>query len=176
MSIYTKAATLFTGAGASNNDAQPKWYVQAFRSKPIMYGLVGVAIVGVIYYFGVKSAKNKLMLDQVDLDKLPSKSDKLENITREELDKLVADCRWFFDNISASPGVYWPKNTLFTKLLTLTDYELGVLNNQYNNLYADTDTNLYNEIKDDYWYTYDEDLQIKLLNRLKAIGAGKTKA
>ena len=179
MSIYTKAAAMMAGMGSSNksnNDGQPKWYVQAFRSKPLMYGLVILIVAFSIYYLGSKAAKNKLKLDQVDTSKLPSKEDQLENITREELDTIVSDCRWLFNDISAVPGVIVAKTSLFQKLLSLSDYELGLVNNQYNNLYAESDTNLYNEVKDDYWYSFDEKLQIKLLNRLKAIGAGKTKA
>ena len=173
MSIATKAAKFFS---SSSDSGQPKWYVQAFRSKPLMYGLV-ITIIGIlIYYFGSRAAKNKLKLDQVDTSKLPSKDDKIENITREELDTIVSNCRWLFNDVSAVPGIIIAKTTLYQKLLSLSDYELGLVNNQYNNEYAELDTNLYNEIKDDYWYSYDENLQVKLLNRLKAIGAGKTKA
>lgn len=132
-------------------------------------------LVGVIYYLANKSAQKKLKLDQVDVSKLPSKTDPLDTITREELDTLISDCRNLFNDYSAVPGVIVLKNGLLNRMLALSEQELGILNNQYNNLWAEIDTNLYNEVKDDYWYTYDEALRTKVLSRLAKIGAGKTK-
>lgn len=136
---------------------------------------VVMLLVGVIYYFAKSSAEKKLKLDQVDVSKLPSKTDPIDTITREELDGLISDCRSLFNDYSATPGIIILKSGLYQKLLKLSDQELGILNNQYNNLYAESDTNLYNEIKDDYWYSYDDTLRTKVLSRLVAIGAGKTK-
>lgn len=134
-----------------------------------------VVLIGVIYYLAKSSAEKKLKLDQVDVEKLPGKTDPIDTITREELDELISDCRSLFNDYSAVPGIITLKNALLTRILKLSDKELGILNNQYNNLYADADTNLYNEIKDDYWYTYDTALRTKVLSRLIGIGAGKTK-
>lgn len=173
--LLTKAGALLKSPPQVDDSGPPKWYVQAFRSKPLMYLVAAVIVVGVIVYLAVKSAKEKLRLDQVDTSKLPGREDVIENITREELDDIVADCRLYFDNISAVPGTIVPKNELMRRLLRLSDYELGLVNNQYNNLYSQSDTNLYHEISDDYWYSYDADLRTKLLSRLKTIGAGKTK-
>ena len=173
--VLTKVGAMFKSSPKTGDSGEPRWYVQAFRSKPLMYLIAAIVVVGVIVWYAVRAAKDKLRLDQVDTSKLPGRDDVIENITREELDDIVADCRLYFDNVSAVPGIIVAKNELMRRLLRLTDYELGLVNNQYNNLYSQSDTNLYNEISDDYWYTYDSDLRTKLLSRLKAIGAGKTK-
>lgn len=134
-----------------------------------------VLLVGVIYYLAKSAAEKKLKLDQVDISKLPGKTDPIDTITREDLDGLISDCRNLFNDYSAVPGIIVLKNALLTRMLKLSDQELGILNNQYNNLYAEADTNLYNEVKDDYWYTYDDALRSKVLSRLIGVGAGKTK-
>lgn len=175
MNPLAKMAAFFSGS-RNDNDTAPKWYVQAFRSKPMMYGLVIAGAIGVIYFLGSQSAKKKLKLDQVDTDKLPSNEDKMENISKQELTEIVGQCRWLFDNVSAVPGIIVAKNALFKRLLTLSEYELGLVNNQYNHNYAEEDDNLYREISDDYWYTYDDDLQGQVLSRLRGIGAGKSKS
>lgn len=158
-------ALLAIKAGASN----------AVRNRFIQVAFVLLILLGVIYYLAKNSAEKKLKLDQVDISKLPSKTDQIGTITREELDALISDCRLLFNDYSALPLAIIAKNELYERILKLGDYELGLLNNQYNNLYAEEDTNLYNEIKDDYWYTYDDVLRTKVLSRLVAIGAGKTK-
>ena len=131
-----------------------------------------VVVVGIIWYLGRKSA---LKTVKEDIVKLPTNETKVVTITVEQMNELISDCRFYFAEYSLLPGTTPFKVSLIKKLLLLTDYELGLLNNTYNQLYSSTDDNLYTEIENDWWGT--EYLwRDKILTRLKALGAGKKSA
>lgn len=146
----------------------PEWLKKAFQSQPIQWFLflaavVTVIVVGVRWYI-----RRQDKLDVVDLDKLPDEKDKIENITRQEIDDIVLECRRYFDTLSLVPGTTIIKIRLIERLLTLTDKELGLVNNLYNNRYAIDDENLYTEIENDWWGT-EYKYRDAILNRLREI-------
>ena len=151
------------------SNMQSSWYMQAFKSKPFQYIALSLVIVLIIYFIGRKSALLSVKMDQVDL---PSNKDQLNTVTREQLEEMISDCKSYFDDISLVPGTTPFKISLIKRLLTLTDYELGLLNNLYNNRYAATGDNLYTEIENDWWGT-EGAWRDKILARLRVIGAGK---
>lgn len=148
----------------------PNWLKNAFRSQPLQWfffiaAFVVIIIIGVRYWY-----KRQEKLDQVDLDKLPGNKDVLENITREEADDIVNQCKRYFDTLSLVPGTTIIKINLIKRMLTLTDYELGLINNLYNNRFAIDDDNLYTEIENDWWGT-EYQWRDAILNRLREIRA-----
>lgn len=148
----------------------PNWLKNAFRSQPLQWfffiaAFVVLIVIGVRYWY-----KRQEKLDQVDLDKLPGNKDVLENITREEADDIVNQCKRYFDTLSLVPGTTIIKINLIKRMLTLTDYELGLINNLYNNRFAIDDDNLYTEIENDWWGT-EYEWRDAILNRLRQIRA-----
>ena len=153
------------------SDSQTKWYVEAFKSRPFQYSVLALVFLVIVYFFGRKSALQTAKLDQVDL---PSNKDEINTITREQLEEFISDCKTYFDDISLLPGSTYYKVELIKKLLTLTDYELRLLNNIYNNRYVPLkNDNLHPEIEKDWWGTAGKGRD-KILARLRTIGAGKT--
>lgn len=147
----------------------PNWLKNAFQSQPIQWFFFIVAIVAVIV-IGVRWwIKRQQTLDIVDLDKLPDEKDKIENLTRQEADYIVQDCKTYFDSYSLVPGTTIIKVNLIKRLLALSDKELGLINNLYNNRFALEDNqNLYTEIENDWWgseYAWRD----AILNRLREI-------
>ncbi|MBB3840759.1 hypothetical protein FHS57_004779 [Runella defluvii] len=154
-----------------SNSKNNEWYVQAFKSRPFQYLVLALVFLVIVYFFGRKSALQTAKLDQVNL---PSNRDEINTITREQLEELISDCKTYFDDISLLPGSTYYKVKLIQKLLTLTDYELRLLNNIYNNRYVPLkNDNLYTEIENDWWGT-EGAWRDKILARLRTIGAGKT--
>ena len=129
------------------SNTKNSWYAQAFKSRPFQYLVLAIIVVAFIYYFGRKSALQTVKMDQVDL---PSEKDKVNTITREQLEIIISDCKTYFDDVSLVPGSTYFKVKLIQRLLTLTDYELGLVNNLYNNRYANKGDNLYTEIENDW--------------------------
>ena len=151
------------------SNSQSSWYAQAFKSKPVQYLIIGLLLIAVVYFVGRKSALQTVKMDQVDL---PSNKDEINTVTREQLEEIMSDCKTYFDDVSLVPGSTYYKVQLIKRILTLTDYELRLLNNLYNNRYATTGDNLYTEIENDWWGT-EGTWRDKILARLRAIGAGK---
>lgn len=154
------------------SNSQNSWYAQAFKSRPFQYLVLALVLVVIVYLIGRKSALQTVKMDQVDL---PSDKDTVNTITREQLEEIISDCKSYFDDISLVPGTTYYKVKLIKRMLTLTDYELGLVNNLYNNRYAVTGDNLYTEIENDWWGT-EGAWRDKILARLRVIGAGKKKA
>lgn len=151
------------------SNSQSSWYTEAFKSKPVQYLIIGLLLIAVVYFVGRKSALQTVKMDQVDL---PSNKDEINTVTREQLEEIMSDCKTYFDDVSLVPGSTYYKVQLIKRILTLTDYELRLLNNLYNNRYATTGDNLYTEIENDWWGT-EGSWRDKILARLRAIGAGK---
>jgi hypothetical protein len=132
-------------------------------------------VAGVIYWLGRRSAIEKAKYDEVDTDKLPDGSDKMENITRQQANDAVLQCRYFFyTNGLQTFDPSRVKINFMLRLINLSDYELGVINNLYNNRYVpEGKDNLYSEIEDDWGFGELSSTKELLLSRLRKIGAGK---
>ena len=146
----------------------PDWLKKAFQSQPIQWfffiaAIVAVIVIGVRWYI-----RRQDKLDVVDLDKLPDEKDKVENLTRQEADYIVSECKRYFDTLSLVPGTTIIKVNLIKRMLALSDKELGLINNLYNNRFALDDDNLYTEIEDDWWGT-EYEWRDAILNRLREI-------
>lgn len=147
----------------------PDWLKKAFQSQPIQWffflaAIVLAIVIGVRWYI-----KRQQTLDIVDLDKLPDEKDKIENLTRQEADYIVQDCKTYFDSYSLVPGTTIIKVNLIKRMLALSDKELGLINNLYNNKFALEDNqNLYTEIENDWWGT-EYQWRDAILNRLRDI-------
>ncbi|WP_028525608.1 hypothetical protein [Runella limosa] len=154
-----------------SNSKTNQWYVQAFKSRPFQYIVLALVFLVIVYFFGRKSALQTAKMDKVPL---PSDKDLIVTITREELERLITECKKYFDDISWLPGSTYYKVELVKRLITLTNDELKLLNNQYNDRYVPLkNDNLYTEIENDWWGT-EGAWRDKILARLRTIGAGKT--
>jgi|GEM_PF-2100661 len=145
------------------------------RNRTFQLVIVVLIVLGLVYYLGGQSQREKAKYDEVDTNKLPGKDDKLENITREQADEAVKQCYFYFDTFGLM--VYdsvGNKTDFMRKLIALSDYELGVINNLYNARYVPTGAeNLYTEIENDWGIGTLSNLKDELLYKLRRIGAGK---
>lgn len=146
----------------------PNWLKKAFQSQPIQWFLFLAAVVISIIVAVRWYIRRQDKLDVVDLDKLPDEKDKVEYITRQEADYIVNECRRYFDTLSLVPGTTIIKVNLIKRMVALSDKELGLINNLYNNRYAIDDDNLYTEIENDWWGT-EYEYRDAILNRLRDI-------
>lgn len=150
-------------------------FTNVIRNRVFQVVFVVLLVLGVVYYLGGQSQREKAKYDEVDTSKLPSKDDKIDNITREQADEAVKQCKFYFDSFGLMVyDAVGNKTAFMRKLLALSEYELGTINNLYNARYVPAGgENLYTEIENDWGIGELSNLQDQLLAKLRKIGAGK---
>lgn len=133
---------------------------------------VVLLVLGTIYYLGRKSAQKKVTQDQVIL---PSDNDPANpnapksTITQSQLLILVEDCHSNFRTWALMPGMGYLKTKTIKRMIGLTEQELAILNNVYNQRYVPLGyANLTVEIENDS-LTSAEPYRSQILARLKAL-------
>jgi hypothetical protein len=156
----------------------PDWLKKAAQSQPIQWFLFVSAMIAAIVLAVRWYIRKSQALDQVTLKSLPSEKDKIETITREQAMEAVKQARFFFfTNGYSALDVSGQKIAFMQKLINLSDYELGVINNLYNLEYVEKrgSDNLYDEISDDWGIGELAATKQRLLTRLRSIGAGQNR-
>lgn len=137
---------------------QEKWYVRAYKSRPIQYTVFGVVIVGLIYFIGRQAGRGSF--SDYKPKNLPEDPNWSPDIYVEEA--------W-----SVLNGLFTlasDKEELFLKLIGLSDRQLTSIYNLYNSRYGKQDGYTLTKKMDAEWNVFWTSKRNDLVKRMRNLG------